>query len=53
VRFWAGRAVVAVPGLAVLPFLPAAELAHTTGARVLAVATLTALAGAGLCRIGT
>jgi hypothetical protein len=48
-RFWLVAAVAALPGLAVTPFLPAAFLLHTTGARVLtalAVGLLVAAAAA-------
>lgn len=40
VLYWTAVVAVAAPGLAVVPFLPAAALPHTTGVRVLtAVAT--------------
>ncbi|MEU4159421.1 DUF4184 family protein [Actinoplanes sp. NPDC026670] len=45
-RFWTVAAVVAVPLLAVLPFLPAAFLPHTTGVRVLTALSLGLLAAA-------
>ncbi|MDI6104688.1 DUF4184 family protein [Actinoplanes sp. NEAU-A12] len=46
-RFWSVVVAAALPALAVIPFLPAAGLAHTTGVRVLsalAVALLLAAA---------
>ncbi|SCL25237.1 protein of unknown function [Micromonospora pallida] len=39
VLFWSVTAVVAVPAIAVTPFLPGASLAHTTGARLLCAVT--------------
>lgn len=35
VMFWSVAALVALPAIAVMPFLPGASLAHTTGARLL------------------
>jgi hypothetical protein len=45
-RFWSVVAAVAVPLLAVTPFLPAAFLPHTTGVRVLTALALGLLAAA-------
>ena len=45
-RFWGTVAVVSLAGCAVVPLLPAAFLAHTTGVRLIAVAVLALLAGA-------
>jgi hypothetical protein len=50
VLFWTVAVVVAAAGLALVPFLPAAFLAHTTGTRILAVAALALLAGAAAAR---
>jgi hypothetical protein len=46
VRFWSVVAAVALPGLAVVPFLPAAFLPHTTGVRVLTALAAGLLAAA-------
>ncbi|GIF41870.1 hypothetical protein Axi01nite_61810 [Actinoplanes xinjiangensis] len=46
VRFWSVVAAVAVPLLAVTPFLPAASLPHTTGVRVLTALALGLLTAA-------
>lgn len=40
VLFWTTAAAVAIPGAAVVPFLPAAFLSHTSGARLIAVITV-------------
>ncbi|WP_433789612.1 DUF4184 family protein [Actinoplanes sp. CA-252034] len=48
VRFWSVVAAVAVPLLAVVPFLPAAFLPHTTGVRVLTALALGLLAAAAI-----
>ena len=45
--FWPVVVLVTVPGLAGLPFLPGAELIHTTGSRAIAVVVTAVLAGAG------
>lgn len=53
VRFWSTTAAVALPLLAVIPFLPAAFLPHTSGVRVLtalALGLLTAAATAARTR---
>jgi hypothetical protein len=47
--FWTVAAVVALPGLAVTPFLPAAFLFHTTGVRVLTALAVGLLAAALCC----
>ena len=47
--FWTVAAVVALPGIAVTPFLPAAFLFHTTGVRVLTALAAGLLAAALLC----
>jgi hypothetical protein len=47
VLFWTVVGLVVLPGLAVLPFLPGAELVHTTGSRAIAVVVTGVLAGAG------
>jgi hypothetical protein len=44
--FWGVAAGVIVTGAAVVPFLPAAFLAHTTGVRLIAVVAAALLAGA-------
>jgi hypothetical protein len=44
--FWTVAGAVAVPAAAVTPFLPAAFLPHTTGARLIAAAGVGLLAGA-------
>jgi hypothetical protein len=43
--FWSAVALVALPGLVVLPVLPGAELLHTTGSRAIAVVVGGVLAG--------
>jgi hypothetical protein len=48
VRFWSVVAAVALPGLAVVPFLPAAFLPHTTGVRVLTALAAGLLAAAAV-----
>lgn len=45
-RFWGSAAIVGLAGFGVVPFLPAAFLAHTTGVRLTAVVALALLAGA-------
>lgn len=47
--FWTVAAVVALPGVAVTPFLPAAFLFHTTGVRVLTAFAVGLLAAALVC----
>jgi hypothetical protein len=44
--FWGVAAGIFVTGAAVVPLLPAAFLAHTTGARLIAVVAAALLAGA-------
>jgi hypothetical protein len=44
--FWGTAALVGLPGAAAVLFLPAALLPHTTGVRLITVATLALLAGA-------
>jgi hypothetical protein len=44
--FWGVSAPLGVLGFIVVPFLPAAFLQHTTGARLIAVVALALLAGA-------
>jgi hypothetical protein len=44
--FWTVAGAVALPAAAVTPFLPAAFLPHTTGARLLGVVSVALLAGA-------
>jgi hypothetical protein len=48
VRFWSVVVAVALPGLAVTPFLPAAFLPHTTGVRVLTALAAGLLAAAAV-----
>lgn len=48
VLFWGTATAVFVTGSAVLPFLPAAFLMHTTGARLIAVITVAFLCGAAV-----
>ncbi|REF98998.1 uncharacterized protein DUF4184 [Asanoa ferruginea] len=50
--FWTVTAVVALPGIAVSPFLPAAFLFHTTGVRVLTALAAGLLAAALVCTHG-
>ncbi|GAA1652337.1 DUF4184 family protein [Actinoplanes couchii] len=45
-RFWTAAAAVTTPLVALIPFLPAAFLPHTTGVRLLTAAALGLLAGA-------
>jgi hypothetical protein len=47
VLFWSVVVLVVLPGLAMLPLLPGAELVHTTGSRAIAVVVCAVLAGAG------
>lgn len=47
VLFWSVAGLVVLPGLAVLPLLPGAELIHTTGSRAIAVVVCAVLTGAG------
>jgi hypothetical protein len=46
--FWGTAAVLTVAGLAVLPVLPGAFLAHTTGTRILAVIASALIVGAAM-----
>jgi hypothetical protein len=46
--FWSVVGAVALPGLAVVPFLPAAFLPHTTGVRVLTALAVALLAAAAV-----
>ncbi|MFC4066282.1 DUF4184 family protein [Actinoplanes subglobosus] len=48
VRFWSVAAAVAIPLLAVTPFLPAAFLPHTTGVRVITALSVGLLAAAAV-----
>ncbi|SDS64406.1 DUF4184 family protein [Actinoplanes derwentensis] len=49
-RFWFTAVAVTSPLVAVIPFLPAAFLPHTTGVRLLAALALGLLAGAAVAR---
>jgi hypothetical protein len=52
-RFWSVAAVVALPGVAVTPLLPAAFLPHTTGVRVLTALAAGLLVAAAVCARGS
>jgi hypothetical protein len=51
IRFWSVAAIVGAFGVAVLPFLPAAFLPHTTGTRLLATVAMALVAGAAAVRL--
>lgn len=49
--FWCAAGAIGTAGAMIVPRLPAAFLAHTTGVRLIAVAVLALLVGAGLVRL--